>query len=451
MGLSNFVLFICLYYAKHAAALNTFNANISSSRDIEFLGPIRIGSITHGDSEKRQLDVIAFPIGLFIGSIAGSAIFPPPTSPSTTTTTTTRRPGSSGTNSGSSNANNFNNNFIQVITTTRRTTTTTRRTTTTTRRTTTRPTLPQPPVNTNAFRSFPNCGEKGASTRIIGGEEIQENEYPWLCSLRFAGSHICGVTLLSGPPQDTILVGAAHCYDKNSGPRQYSIVCGEHNLRRADRYEVTMRVIEVVVHPKYRSASRTGYDIAIYKVDTAPLLGKLIRKKLYPICLPDVDDSYDDKSVIVSGWGVTQTRRIRGTPILVRSIPNVARHVKVNVLPCTDQDGFRFPDGLLCAADDGRDSCQGDSGGPLMVQQRNNKYSWIGIVSFGVGCAKPGYPGAYTRTTCFLHWIANEFGLPGISTTPSRSKFWSTMCPDDGGATFNGFLSDEDVIIVEDE
>ena len=31
-----------------------------------------------------------------------------------------------------------------------------------------------------------------------------------------------------------------------------------------------------------------------------------------------------------------------------------------------------------------------------------NKYEWVGIVSFGVGCAEDGYPGAYTRASCFL-------------------------------------------------
>ena len=40
------------------------------------------------------------------------------------------------------------------------------------------------------------------------------HRYPWLCSLRTRGDnpgHLCGVTLLSVPPDPTVIVGAAHC------------------------------------------------------------------------------------------------------------------------------------------------------------------------------------------------------------------------------------------------
>ena len=40
------------------------------------------------------------------------------------------------------------------------------------------------------------------------------NQYPWTCSVRVAGyrgRHLCGATLLSVPPQPTIIVTAAHC------------------------------------------------------------------------------------------------------------------------------------------------------------------------------------------------------------------------------------------------
>ena len=59
------------------------------------------------------------------------------------------------------------------------------------------------------------CGVRGSEgTRIIGGSPIKKHEYPWLCSLKLKGGHICGITLISVYPQQTILVGAAHCYNR---------------------------------------------------------------------------------------------------------------------------------------------------------------------------------------------------------------------------------------------
>ena len=84
--------------------------------------------------------------------------------------------------------------------------------------------IPEPEVEANneeyndkEFKSQDGCGRKGAgSIRIVGGTQIRKHEYPWLCSLRRRGGHICGITLLSVYPRKTILVGAAHCYNSKS-------------------------------------------------------------------------------------------------------------------------------------------------------------------------------------------------------------------------------------------
>jgi hypothetical protein len=61
---------------------------------------------------------------------------------------------------------------------------------------------------------------------------------------------------------------------------------------------------------------------------------------------------------------------------------------------------------MLCAGlpQGGKGSCQGDSGGPLLIDS-NTGPQQLGIVSWGFGCASPGYPGVFTRVSEFANWI----------------------------------------------
>lgn len=66
-------------------------------------------------------------------------------------------------------------------------------------------------------------------------------------------------------------------------------------------------------------------------------------------------------------------------------------------------------DQMICAGykNGEKDSCAGDSGGPLSTLI-NNKPVLIGVVSWGIGCARPGSPGVYSRVTSVRDWIKSE-------------------------------------------
>jgi len=91
-------------------------------------------------------------------------------------------------------------------------------------------------------------------------------------------------------------------------------------------------------------------------------------------------------------------------------LPNVLHKVTVPVVgdaKCNDyysSSNYGIADSMICAGlpDGGKDSCQGDSGGPFIHAQEK---TLLGVVSWGIGCARPGYPGVYTQVSYFVDWI----------------------------------------------
>ncbi|KAH3793633.1 hypothetical protein DPMN_147148 [Dreissena polymorpha] len=61
---------------------------------------------------------------------------------------------------------------------------------------------------------------------------------------------------------------------------------------------------------------------------------------------------------------------------------------------------------MVCAGymEGGIDACAGDSGGPLVCSVEGLYYV-MGVISWGTGCALPGYPTVYAKVAAFQSWI----------------------------------------------
>jgi secreted trypsin-like serine protease len=103
---------------------------------------------------------------------------------------------------------------------------------------------------------------------------------------------------------------------------------------------------------------------------------------------------------IVTGWGFDQCISIKDQLFMV-TVPIIDSQICSEIFEETSI-GI-ITSGEICAGSYGMSSCQGDSGSPLVIEGRQ-----AGIVSRGVGCLYPQYPGVYVDVGYFSSWITNQ-------------------------------------------
>uniref|UniRef100_T1J964 Peptidase S1 domain-containing protein n=1 Tax=Strigamia maritima TaxID=126957 RepID=T1J964_STRMM len=246
------------------------------------------------------------------------------------------------------------------------------------------------------------CGLSGRSSssddfdKIVGGQAADKGEYPWQVSMQrtsWSGAfHFCGGAIID----ERTIVTAAHCVEGVSAS-SVKVVAGEHRLNYNEGTEQTVSVSRIISH-RYFDSQALINDIAILKLST-PL--KFDGKNVAPVCLPTKKQEHTGYCT-VTGWGALREGG---------SMPSILQEVAVPVVTdskCRQVYGYSaIPANVMCAgyAQGARDACQGDSGGPLVCEEANGQFVLAGVVSWGNGCARPGYYGIYTQVSHFLSWI----------------------------------------------
>ncbi|SJM92376.1 putative Trypsin [Crenothrix polyspora] len=233
--------------------------------------------------------------------------------------------------------------------------------------------------------------------RIVGGQPSVFGQWPWMIALvknkglDNSQGLFCGGSLISL----TWVLTAAHCVKKETPGTIHALA---HVLDLKNDKGQNLAIKRILIHPKYNIDTRSN-DIALVQLQKPVSSAKILPLYTGASLLVNVNAT-------IVGWGAL-SENDANFGRYPETLYDVTLPVISNSLCKKAYEAGAITDTMLCAGfnDASSDTCSGDSGGPLVIKL-NNQWRLAGITSWGIGCAKPGYYGVYTRVSKYIGYIS---------------------------------------------
>ena len=233
------------------------------------------------------------------------------------------------------------------------------------------------------------------------------------------------------------------------------MVCGSSSIAEVPEQltvenEVVLDVVSFTNHPQYDPSKGPigGFDLAVYKVEDSPLQAPDVvsyDSGIWPACFPK-EGYVKEVPGLVAGWRdpiptFFNYDNAEQNAYGYRLKNLELRQTRMEVMrECKDPDWMGmeanssyYPQGVICAQDPSASSCFhfGNSGSALLLPfvgwpKGPRRYSWVGSLSMYRGCDQATSvdtsgsvreslagenPGIFTQASCYLPWIAKEYGM----------------------------------------